>query len=97
VNGLSLFLMLIIMELEFTMLREIITPQTQDYTVKIPLEYLNTKVEILVLPFSENQANTSLHQRKTSDLRQLLRNYPVGNRSSSEIDQQINLLRDEWK
>jgi len=37
-----------------------------------------------------------LHQRKTSDLRQLLRNYPVGNRSSSEIDEQINLLRDEY-
>ena len=35
------------------MLREIITPQTQDYTVKIPLEYLNTKVEILVLPLDE--------------------------------------------
>jgi hypothetical protein len=35
------------------MLREIITPQTQNYTVRIPLEYLNTKVEILVLPFSD--------------------------------------------
>lgn len=39
------------------MLREIIVPQTQNYTVKIPLEYLNTKVEILVLPFSESEAN----------------------------------------
>ena len=37
------------------MLREIITPQTQDYTIKIPAEYLNTKVEILVLPFSEDK------------------------------------------
>jgi hypothetical protein len=79
------------------MLREIITPQTQDYTVKIPLEYLNTRVEILVLPFSEDRANTPLQQGKTSDLRQLLRNYPVGNRSSSEIDEQINMLRDEWE
>lgn len=33
------------------MLREIITPKTQNYTVQIPLEYLNTQVEILVLPF----------------------------------------------
>ncbi len=40
------------------MLREIITPQTQDYTVKIPAEYLNTKVEILVLPFSENEISS---------------------------------------
>ena len=79
------------------MLREIITPQTQDYTVKIPLEYLNTKVEILVLPFSENKVNRPSHQTKMNDLRQLLKNYPVGNRSSSEIDQQINLLRDEWE
>ncbi len=79
------------------MLREIITPQTQDYMVKIPLEYLNTKVEILVLPFSENKVNRPSHQAKTSDLRQLLKSYPVGNRSSSEIDQQINRLRDEWE
>ena len=40
------------------MLREIITPQTQDYMVKIPAEYLNTKVEILVLPFSENEISS---------------------------------------
>jgi len=40
------------------MLREIITPQTQDYMVKIPAEYLNTKVEILVLPFSEDKISS---------------------------------------
>lgn len=39
------------------MLREIITPQTQNYTLHIPLEYLNTQVEILVLPFVENKHN----------------------------------------
>ena len=29
-----------------------------DYMVKIPAEYLNTKVEILVLPFSENEISS---------------------------------------
>jgi hypothetical protein len=37
------------------MLREIITPKTQNYTVHIPLEYLNTQVEILVLPFANKE------------------------------------------
>lgn len=37
------------------MLREIITPKTQHYTVQIPLEYLNTQVEILVLPFANKE------------------------------------------
>lgn len=38
------------------MLREIIIPQTQDYTVRIPKEYLNTQVEILVLPLEQPNA-----------------------------------------
>jgi len=46
------------------MLREIITPQTQDYTVKIPLEYLNTKVEILVLPLDGQEFEMSLVKKK---------------------------------
>ncbi len=40
------------------MLREIITPQTQNYTIQIPLEYLNTQVEILVLPFTDKENKT---------------------------------------
>jgi len=46
------------------MLREIITPQTQDYTVKIPLEYLNTKVEILVLPLDGQEFEMLLVKKK---------------------------------
>jgi|GEM_PF-4750722 len=37
------------------MLRVIITPQTQNYTLQISLEYLNTRIEILVLPFSDKE------------------------------------------
>ena len=41
------------------MLREIVIPQVQDYTLRIPVEYLNTKVEILILPFTD-EANDTL-------------------------------------
>ncbi|MBF0407250.1 MAG: hypothetical protein HQM10_07845 [Candidatus Riflebacteria bacterium] len=34
------------------MLREIIRPQSEIYSLRIPKEYLNQDVEILVLPFS---------------------------------------------
>jgi len=38
------------------MLREIITPTSNNYNIYIPTEYINTEVEILVLPFdSKNQ------------------------------------------
>lgn len=39
------------------MLREIITPKAQDYMLHIPMEYVNTKVEILVLPFDDTKNN----------------------------------------
>jgi hypothetical protein len=72
------------------MLREIITPQTQDYTVKIPAEYLNTKVEILVLPFSEDKISSV----ETTDL--------IKKTAGILADQQIDPLkwqhemRQEW-
>ena len=34
------------------MIREIITPKSNEHTIHIPQEYINTKIEILVLPFS---------------------------------------------
>jgi hypothetical protein len=37
------------------MLREIICPQIEEYMLHIPPEYLNKKVEILVLPFFEEE------------------------------------------
>ncbi len=33
------------------MIREIIRPKSQEYTVRLPKEYLNREVEILILPF----------------------------------------------
>lgn len=51
------------------MLREIITPQSDEYTIHIPKEYINTKVEILVLPFAytnEKMIQASQNKSKTS-------------------------------
>lgn len=47
------------------MLREIIKPQTQEYILHIPKEYLNQEIEILVLPFSYNK-------KEKKDLNKLL-------------------------
>jgi hypothetical protein len=35
------------------MLREIITVENENYNLKIPKEYLDKKIEILVLPFEQ--------------------------------------------
>ncbi len=35
------------------MLREIIIPQSENYNLHIPKEYIDQEVEILVLPLSE--------------------------------------------
>lgn len=39
------------------MLREIIIPKKRDYVIEIPAEFLNKKVEILVLPI-DNESIT---------------------------------------
>jgi len=39
------------------MIREIIRPSSNNYTIHIPEEYINKEVEILVFPFSYNEKN----------------------------------------
>lgn len=73
------------------MLREIITPQEQDYLLHIPKEYLNTKVEILVLPFVEKEneiTNNTIDSIKKT----------AGILSDKQIDPLIwqKAIRDEW-
>ena len=48
------------------MLRKIIRPQGQQYTLYIPKEYLNQKIEILILPITdeEDQMLTEAKQKK---------------------------------
>jgi hypothetical protein len=46
------------------MLREIITPQSNEHIIHIPQEYINTKVEILVLPFNDSLTKNVKENKK---------------------------------
>ena len=50
------------------MVRKIVVPHTTKYTLDIPLEYLNKRIEILVLPFEaeEKPEQPSKHLRLTT-------------------------------
>lgn len=41
------------------MVREIVIPETQEYVLRLPAEYLNRQIEILVLPFDEHSRTPS--------------------------------------
>ncbi|MGD9718596.1 MAG: hypothetical protein AB7U24_05085 [Sulfurimonadaceae bacterium] len=49
------------------MLREIIKPTSELYSIHIPKEYLNRDVEILVLPFSYNEKHITENEH-TEDI-----------------------------
>ncbi len=46
------------------MLREIIIPNTEAYTIHIPKEYVNKKIEILILPFSCKKNDMDISETK---------------------------------
>ena len=46
-----------------TVVREVVIPHAREYVVRIPSEYLNRQVEILVLPFDERPAAASPEHR----------------------------------
>ena len=51
------------------MLREIIRPTSENYNIHIPKEYINTEVEILVLPLNslDNKENYEFWSDKEID------------------------------
>lgn len=44
------------------MVREIIKPVSEVYNLHIPKEYINKRVEILILPFSYNENDKNIEQ-----------------------------------
>jgi len=60
------------------MLREIVIPKEEEYVIKIPREYVNKRVEILVLPLGEGSKLKSKKEEnvflKTSGI---LKNYGI--------------------
>ena len=45
------------------MLREIVRPDSEEYILKIPKEYVNQDIEILVLPFKEMKKSKDFQNR----------------------------------
>ena len=72
------------------MLREIITPQSDEYIVHIPKEYINTKIEILVLPFT--------YPKEDKKIKKDIFSKTAGILSSEDIDpiEWQNEMRGEW-
>jgi hypothetical protein len=62
------------------------------------LEFLRFKSETFInQDLNQNPSESFIvPQKNRPNLRELLKNYPVGNRLSSDVDQQINALRNEW-
>ncbi|GAB6088586.1 hypothetical protein [Spirochaeta dissipatitropha] len=52
------------------MIREIIKPQEEIYKLHIPKEYLNTEIEILILPFSypDNDIPSDVHLNESAGI-----------------------------
>jgi len=72
------------------MIREIIRPQTQSYTINIPAEYLNREVEILVLPVGP--------ERKVLSQSASIVNKTAGILSKNKVEPVSwqRKVRDEW-
>jgi len=51
------------------MVRKIITPQSEEYLLHIPKEYIDTEVEILVLPLADTD-DTQLTLEQQNELSQ---------------------------
>jgi hypothetical protein len=72
------------------MVREIIRVKDEFYRVHIPKEYVNKKVEILVLPFDENDENSASRiLKKTSGILKDKNIDPIKWQEEIRIDREI--------
>ena len=74
------------------MIREIITPKSQEYILQIPKEYIDTEVEILILPFAYVQSKKKKKNKKD------IFSKTAGILASQNIDpiEWQNEIRSEW-
>lgn len=74
------------------MIREIITPHTREYMLQIPKEYIDTEIEILILPF--NYSNPIKERKSKKDI--FLKT--AGILTSQNVDpiEWQNKIRSEW-
>lgn len=74
------------------MVRKIIKPQSEEYTIHIPKEYIDTQVEILILPL-EDMTKTYLTQEQQQELTQRMNTFhkdrTIG-RTWNEIKLELN-------
>lgn len=77
------------------MLRKIVKPTSEFYNVHIPKEYINRKVEIVVLPlFGLTEKVDKQHLRKDFDPKQF---YGATTSSKSDIDKFLLDSKNEWE
>jgi len=69
------------------MLREIIRPISENYNIHIPKEYINTEVEILVLPF--DSVKNKIQAQGYSEIQ------AFSNHSANTIEEWIDDSEDE--
>ncbi len=74
------------------MQREIVIPQSDEYTVHIPKEYINTRVEILVLPFTDPVS----HKEKTGSEDIFAKTAGILSGHNIDPARWQNEIREEW-
>ncbi|WP_323586881.1 hypothetical protein [Aliarcobacter butzleri] len=76
------------------MVREIIKPENEIYQLHIPKEYINKRIEILILPFSYNEERKILSKNNEDIFFQT-----AGILKNKNIDplKWQNEIRNEWK
>jgi len=76
----------------YSMVREIIIPDNERYSVHIPKEYINQKVEILIIPFPSNDKVEKMENEFNPS-----KYYDVSNISKADIDNYLMNSRNEWE
>ena len=74
------------------MVREIIRPSSNNYTIHIPEEYINKEVEILIFPCSHSEKSNS--HSKIFDPKDF---YNVSKSTKTEIDLYLESHNNEWE
>ncbi len=67
------------------MVREIINPQSEEYVIRIPKEYIGTQVEILILPLSDKKEDAFFNEAELFERIETIKNGKVVPLSRDEV------------
>lgn len=79
------------------MIREILKPNSNNFTISIPNEYINQEIELIMFPLKKEKVIQDIKYHNTKTLRGIFNQYADNSKIELEDNAWQNYVREKYK